>query len=205
MQSQLELLLQQEAYAVDLVANAQEALARVQEQTYVAVVLDLGLPDNEGLEVLAALRECFAGPVLIVTARKTVPDRVQGLDAGADDYLTKPIAGEELLARLRAVIRRRQNAASAQSTQVRIELNPSEKTVRRGSHVARLTRREFSVFQVLAQHRGEVMSLPDLLEVVLEAEQEATPSLIHVAISRLRKKLGSDVIESVHGQGYVLR
>lgn len=199
----------EEGFAVDVAGDGAEARWAAAESDYDAVVLDLGLPDVDGLEVLAALRAagCWA-PVLILTARDGVRDRVAGLDLGADDYLTKPFALPELLARLRALRRR---APSQRPPALRVgdlELDPATRDVRRSGAAISLTAKEFALLEVLMRHPGEVLSKRYLVEHVWDAAFDLDSNVVEVYIGYLRRKIdvpfGCRSLTTVRGAGYRL-
>ncbi len=199
--------LRQAAYSVDWAKSGDEADARLSTQTYSLVILDLGLPKMDGLEVLRSLRARGSRtPVLILTARDRLEDRVAGLDMGADDYLVKPFELEELEARVRALIRRGQGG-----TGNIIDLGPLRYDMR-GRRVfihgepVELSARELGVFEVLALRVGRVVSKQQLIEHLYEGGDEINPGAIEVYVHRLRKKLelAQVFIKTVRGLGYLL-
>ena len=197
-------ILQEEGYAVDSAADGEEGLAKARAWAYDAIVLDIMLPKIDGWDVLESLRETHRTPVLILSARDALSDRVLGLDIGADDYLVKPFERLELLARLRALIRRA--AGQSQST---IELgeftiNLRDRCVRQGSETISLTAREYALLEYLAVHRGKVVSRSELYDHLFDETDSSLSNLLDVHVSNLRKKLGSDMIETRRGQGYVI-
>ncbi len=194
--------LREENYAVDTAEDGEEGLFKARSGAYDAIVLDVMLPRLDGWQVLASLRPACRTPVLMLTARDTVPDRIKGLDKGADDYLTKPFDIDELLARLRALIRR-----SAGQTHSTIELGPftldtAARVVTRGSQEIPLTAREYALLEYLALHRGEVVSRTTLYEHLFDEEESTLSNLLDVHVSNLRKKLGQDLITTRRGHGY---
>ncbi|HZZ94191.1 MAG TPA: response regulator transcription factor [Usitatibacter sp.] len=201
----LRTALEDAAYAVEWVTRAgaaSDALARVSVD---AVLLDLGLPDRDGFELLSGLRDAGERvPVVIVTARDDVDARVRGLDLGADDYVVKPFAVKELLARLRAVVRRRAGHAGALLTNGDLSLDPGTREVRRGDIVQRLSAREFSVLQVLLLRPGVISSRPDLERHVYGPGDEVQSNAIEFLIHALRRKLGADAIRNVRGAGWMV-
>ena len=197
-------ILEDEGYAVDAAADGAEGLAKAQSWTYDAILLDIMLPKVDGWKVLEELRETHHTPVLILSARDALSDRVLGLDLGGDDFVTKPFERVELLARLRALIRR---AAGRTRSTVQIGdliLDMRSQTVRRGEEPIPLTAREYGLFQYLALHRGKVVSRTELFDHLFDENDEAASNLLDVYVSYLRKKLGADVIETRRGQGYVI-
>ncbi len=201
----LALTLREENYAVDTAADGAEGLFKAQHDAYDAIVLDVMLPQLDGWEVLARLRrDDIRTPVLMLTARDTVPDRVKGLDYGADDYLTKPFDIEELLARLRALIRRAAGQAHPviQIGSVLVDTAAQRVTVS-GEPIA-LTAREYALLEYLALHRGEVVSRTTLYEHLFDEDDSSLSNLLDVHVSNLRKKLGSEIITTRRGLGYCI-
>ena len=177
-----------------------------------AILLDLGLPGRGGLEVLAGLRsQGLRLPVLVVTARDAIDDRVRGLDAGADDYLVKPFAFAELLARLRALLRRGRPEEALRVRVADLEVDPLTRTVRRGGEEIELTTREFELLQYLMRHHGQIVSRDMLARDVWKELSRGTPldNVIDVHVARLRKKVdpggGPRLIHTVRGVGFVVR
>lgn len=196
--------LREETYAVDTAADGEEGLFKAREGSYDAVVLDVMLPRLDGWQVLDGLRPQSRVPVLMLTARDTVRDRVRGLDHGADDYLTKPFDVDELLARLRALIRR----ASGQ-THPRVEIGPlvldtAARTASVSGVEAPLTAREYALLEYLALNRGKVVSRAALYDHLFDEEESSLSNLLDVHVSNLRKKLGADIISTRRGHGYTI-
>lgn len=196
--------LREENYAVDTAADGEEGLFKARAGSYDAVVLDVMLPRLDGWQVLDGLRPQSRVPVLMLTARDTVRDRVRGLDHGADDYLTKPFDVDELLARLRALIRR----ASGQ-THPRVEIGPlvldtAARTASVSGVEAPLTAREYALLEYLALNRGKVVSRAVLYDHLFDEEESSLSNLLDVHVSNLRKKLGADIISTRRGHGYTI-
>jgi DNA-binding response OmpR family regulator len=199
-----------EGHAVDwerTIAGADEAVA---VHRHALIVLDLGLPDGDGASWCA--RQRVGGnttPVLMLTARDTLSDRVGGLDAGADDYLTKPFQFPELAARVRALLRRPQSGRSPVLMVGDVRLDPATHTVWRGGIVIPLTAREFSLLHVLMDRSGEVVTRTDLLEQVWDAHYDGLSNVVDVHVANVRRKLEMDdlpsVIETVRGVGYKMQ
>jgi len=190
-------------YAVDLASDGGDAHFHGSVENYDAVVLDLGLPVMDGLTVLRKWRdERRDMPVLILTARDNWHEKVAGIDAGADDYLTKPFHMEELLARLRALIRRSGNHASSQWTCGSIVLDTRQARVTVNGQALNLTGHEYRVLEVLMQHAGEVVSRTELVDHIYAQDFDRDSNTIDVFIGRLRKKLPPGAIETVRGMGY---
>ncbi len=195
--------LREAGYAVDLTGDGEEAEFLGETEPYDAVVLDLGLPNVDGMTVLEHWREAGKTmPVLILTARDRWSDKVAGFDAGADDYLAKPFRMEELVARLRAIIRRSGGHASPiiECGKLRIDTRASRVTVD-GAPV-KLTGQEYRLLAYMAHNLGKVMSRTELTEHLYDQDFDLDSNTIEVFIGRLRRKLGTDVIETVRGLGY---
>lgn len=194
------------AYATDWVKDGAAAMSALAVQHYDAVLLDLGLPGKGGLEILRAIRnKGDSTPVLIITARDELDDRVRGLDGGADDYVPKPFAMAELLARMRAVLRRRSGNAAPLLVSARLTLDPAthEATVNGGEAVS-LSSREFALLQALMARPGAILSRADLEDRVYGWGEEVESNAIDFLIHSLRKKLGSDAIKNVRGVGWMV-
>jgi two-component system OmpR family response regulator len=194
--------LREENYAVDTAEDGEDGLYKAREGEYDAIVLDVMLPLLNGWEVLTQLRPARKTPVLMLTARDTVPDRIKGLDAGADDYLTKPFDIDELLARLRALIRRAAGQTHPVLEISGLKLDTAARTVRNAAGEIPLTAREYALLEYLALHRGEVVSRTALYEHLFDEEDSTLSNLLDVHVSNLRKKLGADVITTRRGHGY---
>jgi DNA-binding response OmpR family regulator len=199
-------VLVEEGFDVDSGSTGPEALSLASGQKYDALVLDWMLPGKDGIEVCADLRrQGNATPILMLTARGETKDRVQGLDTGADDYLVKPFEIDELLARLRALLRRNQGAGKLQAGVIEVDRLQHKAWVK-GAALT-LTTREFALLSHLTQHADTVVSRVDLLSHVWETTVDPGSNLIEVHISRLREKLGEHawMIETIRGAGYRLR
>ena len=201
-----------EGYDAEIAGTGDEGLALVRRQPFDLVVLDLMLPGRGGLDVLAELRhEGDATPVLILTARDTVSDRVSGLDAGADDYLVKPFAFAELLARVRALLRRGRPETASRLSFADLEIDPVARRAARAGRVLPLTGREFELLEFLVRHQGEVVSRDQIAREVWREPSRGTPldNVIDVNIMRLRRKVdpepGTRIIHTVRGVGFVVR
>lgn len=194
--------LREENYAVDTAEDGEEGLFKAKSGAYDAIVMDVMLPRLNGWQVLNALRPLCSTPVLMLTARDTVRDRVKGLDHGADDYLTKPFDIDELLARLRALIRRSAGQTHPLIVIGSLTLNTAARLVKiSGSEVA-LTAREYALLEYLALHQGEVVSRTTLYDHLFDEEDSSLSNLLDVHVSNLRKKLGADLITTRRGHGY---
>ncbi len=196
--------LRAEGYAVDSAADGEDGLIKAGSWEYAAVVLDLMLPKRSGLSVLAELRRRRPTPVLILTARDTVQDRVQGLDSGADDYLVKPFDLPELLARLRVIIRRAAGLSRAAIAIGEVTIDTSARIVSRGGEPVALTAREYSLVELLALHRGQLVTRTMIYDHLYDENDDTLSNLIEVHISNVRKKLGKDFIATRRGQGYII-
>ena len=202
---QLDMALQAAGYAVDVSTNGRDAWARGDAEDFDAVVLDLGLPQMDGLTVLKRWRAAGRSmPVLILTARDHWHEKVAGIDAGADDYLTKPFHTEELLARLRGLIRRASGHASPVLVCGPVELDTRSGRVTLNGQLLPLTSHEFKVLAYLMHHAGAVVSRTELTEHIYAQDFERDSNTIEVFVGRLRKKLPPDLIETVRGLGYRL-
>lgn len=196
--------LRREGYSVDWAAQGEDGLFKAVEVDYDAVLLDVMLPGCDGWAVLAALRKAKRTPVLMLTARDATTDRVRGLDDGADDYLTKPFELPELLARIRALIRRATQHPARVAALGDVHIDFSARQVARGGAAVILTGREYSILEYLALHRGQLVSRTDLHDHVLDESDDTMSNLIDVHISGLRKKLGHDLIKTRRGLGYLI-
>ena len=202
---QLKGALADAGYAVDHAADGEEAWFLGDTEPYDVIVLDLGLPKIDGVSVLERWRrEGKATPVLILTARGAWSDKVSGFDAGADDYLTKPFHTEELLARLRALLRRSAGIASATLSCGGLRLDPRAARANVNGEPLRLTSLEYRLLHYMMMHQGRVISRTELVEHLYDQDFDRDSNTIEVFIGRLRKKIGSDRIETVRGLGYRL-
>jgi len=197
-------MLEDDGYAVDVAPDGADGLAKAQSWPYDAIVLDIMLPKVDGWKLLEQLRETHHTPVLILSARDSLSDRVLGLDLGGDDFLSKPFERVELLARLRALIRRAAGRTKSTVTIGDLLLDMRSQTVSRSGEGIPLTAREYGLFQYLALHRGKVVSRSELYDHLFDENDEAASNLLDVYVSYLRKKLGPDIIETRRGQGYVI-
>ena len=202
--SSLAKALREEGYAVDTAADGEEGLFKAESWDYDAIVLDVMLPRRDGWAVLKSLRESKKTPVLMLTARDGTKDRVRGLDTGADDYLVKPFDLMELLARLRALIRRSSGTASSEIEIGKIKINTAARTVHNAGGEIALTAREYALLEYLALRRGEVVTRSTLYEHLFDENDSTFSNLLDVHVSNLRKKLGADVITTRRGHGYCI-
>lgn len=192
-------------FTVDVVASCGDADAALAAQNYNAVVLDLMLPDGSGLDILKTMRQARDDtPVLLLTARDQVPERIAGLDAGADDYVGKPFDLHELAARVRAIARRGAGRASGTLEWRGVELDPAEMSVQFNGEPLRLTRREFSILRALMERPTATVSKSSLEEALYGWQEEVESNAVEVHIHHLRSKLGAGFIETVRGVGYRL-
>ena len=196
--------LRRSGYAVDASADGADGLMKAQDTDYDAVVLDVLLPKLDGWQVLQKLREVKNTPVLMLTARDATKDRVRGFDSGADDYLVKPFDIEELLARLRALIRRSAGQPRTVIAIGEVKIHTASRTVTVGNDDVILTAREYAILEYLALHRSEVVTRTTLYEHLFDESDDTLSNLIDVHIFNLRKKLGHDLIVTRRGQGYCI-
>ena len=194
--------LKEEGYAADQAADGTEGLYKAERSDYEAIVLDLMLPGISGLEVLRRLRKTRKTPVLILTARDGVSDRVRGLDEGADDYLLKPFALTELLARLRALIRRSAGLADPVIRIGDVAIDTRARTVSRYGVDVPLTGREYALVELLALHRGKLITRAVIYDQLFGDDDDSLSNVVDVHVSHIRKKLGKDFIQTRRGQGY---
>jgi two-component system OmpR family response regulator len=192
------------AFAADLVTNAEDARAALLADAFDLMIVDIGLPRENGLDLVRNLRSRGKlVPVLILTARDALDDRVAALDLGADDYLTKPFQVAELIARCRALIRRANSVASAQISIGVLRLDLARKEAVAGDTLLELTNREWSILECLAINLGHIVSKDKLLSSIANFAEDLTPNAVEVYVSRLRAKLGdAAVIRAVRGMGY---
>jgi two-component system, OmpR family, copper resistance phosphate regulon response regulator CusR len=202
--------LEQSSYTVDLVSTGEDALDHAAVNDYAAVVLDLMLPGKDGLTVLSDLRKMGnTVPVLALTARSTLDDRVRGLDAGCDDYLAKPFAFDELLARLRALLRRQSTARIPRLEYSGLTLDPATRAVNRDGRAIELTNKEYALLEMLLRHPEQVFTRTAILESVWGYDFDAGSNVLEVYMNFLRKKIdppgARKLLHTVRGVGYVLR
>ena len=196
--------LREEGYAVDTSSDGEEGLYKATNSDYDALVLDVMLPKLDGWEVLRRLRKSRKTPVLMLTARDASRDRVRGLDTGADDYLVKPFDLPELLARLRALIRRTSNQTQSQIDLGDVVVDTAARTVSHKGEQVTLTAREYSLVEFLALHRGEVVSRTALYEHLFDEDDSSLSNLLDVHVSNIRKKTGPEFITTRRGHGYCI-
>jgi len=196
--------LRKQGYQVDTAEDGEEGLFKAQSAEYDAILLDVMLPRRDGWSVLESLRRSHKTPVLMLTARDRPADKVRGLDSGADDYLVKPFDLSEMLARVRALIRRasHQPCPLMEIGAVRIDL--AARTVTQAGRAVELTAREYMILEYLALHRGNLITRSDLYEHVFDETNDTLSNLIDVHVSNLRKKLGPELITTRRGLGYII-
>lgn len=197
--------LQDAAYAADWVRNGQSALNVLSTQHYDIVLLDLGLPGKDGLTVLGTVRNAGNSvPILVITARDALEDRVRGLDAGADDYLLKPFETAEMFARMRAIVRRKSGGSHPQLSNGVLHLDPVTREASAGDTVVRLSAREFALLHALLLRPGAILSRDELEDRIYGWNEEVESNAVEFLIHSLRKKLGSDAIKNVRGVGWMV-
>ncbi|GGH13971.1 DNA-binding response regulator [Alsobacter metallidurans] len=203
---QIVTALEQAGYAVDRAYDGEEGLYLGESEPYDAVILDLGLPKLDGVGVLQSWRRGGRSmPVIILTARDRWSDKVQGFDAGADDYVTKPFHMEEILARVRAVVRRAAGHATSELSCGPVRLDTRAGRVTVDGNAVKLTSHEYRLMAYLMHHTGRVVSRTEIVEHLYDQDFDRDSNTIEVFVGRLRKKLGVDVIQTVRGLGYVLQ
>ena len=201
----VEQALKDASYAVDWVRDGAAASAALDSQSYGVVLLDLGLPKKDGLEVLRTTRlRDNSVPVLVITARDAVEDRILGLDSGADDYVLKPFEMGELLARMRAVIRRKGGASGPVFSNGVMTLDPATREVTSNGATTRLSAREFSMLQAFLIRPGAILSRGELEDRIYGWGEEVESNAVELLIHSLRKKLGCDAIKNVRGVGWMV-
>ncbi len=202
---QLKAILEQNGYAIDLATDGEDGHFLGSTENYDAAILDLGLPEVDGLTVLDRWRkEKRNFPVLVLTARDSWSDKVAGLDAGADDYLAKPFQTEELIARLRALIRRASGNASSELIAGDVRLDTRSGRVTLAGQSVKLTAQEYKLLSYLIHHKGKVVSRTELIEHIYDQDFDRDSNTIEVFVTRIRKKLGADLITTIRGLGYQL-
>jgi two-component system OmpR family response regulator len=199
--------LRRAGFAVDQVGTLLEAREALALAEYDLALLDIGLPDGSGTELIPDLREKHATPVILLTARGARGDRIEGLNSGADDYVVKPVEIPELIARCRAVLRRPGNRTSAILTAGHLLLDTVHREARRGSEVLGFSRRELGVLELLMRRKNRVVPRQLLLETIYDRDEEVSPNAIDAAVSRVRRALGIDSgvdLQTVRGVGWML-
>ena len=205
----VQTLLERSGYSVDAVYNGQDALDYIEQADYDGVILDWMMPKKSGIEVLAGMRsKGISTPVLMLTARDAIEDRVEGLDTGADDYLPKPFAASELLARIRAMLRRKVDYQHDVIKYADIELDKSAMTITCGKKSVSLNNKAFQLIEMLVEHPGAVLSIDQIMERIWGWDSDAEVNVVWVNISTLRKNLteiGAHLkIKAIRGVGYSL-
>jgi two-component system, OmpR family, response regulator QseB len=197
--------LRQLGFQVDWVRTGDAAERELRSGSYAAAVLDLGLPLRDGMDVLASVRAArVTAPVLVLTARDAIPDRIRGLDAGADDYIVKPVDLEELAARLRALVRRAHGQPQERLRAHGIELDPAARVVLRDGETITLPAREFDLLHALLLNAGRVLSREQLEQHLYSWGTEVESNAVEVHVHHLRRKFGSGLIQTVRGVGYMI-
>jgi two-component system, OmpR family, response regulator len=197
--------LRQDSWHVDVAYDAPSARVALIDHAYAVLLLDLGLPQGSGLDVLHAMRARYdATPALIITARDQLCDRIGGLDAGADDYIVKPFQIDELLARMRAVLRRARGQVAPVLTYKDISVDPARRVVTQGGEPVRLSMHEFRTLVVLMERQGQAIRRSHLEDLIYGGSAIIESNTISVYIHQLRRKLGENLISTVHGYGYRL-
>lgn len=196
--------LREEGYAIDTAEAGDDGLYKAENNSYDAIVLDVMLPQIDGWEILRRLRQHKKTPVLMLTARDQGKDRVRGLDTGADDYLVKPFDLDELLARLRALIRRAAGRAKAEIEIRGVVIDTRARTVTHAGQPVTFTAREYAILEYLALHGGEVVSRTELYEHLFDESDDTLSNLLDVHVFNIRRKLGSEIIATRRGQGYCI-
>lgn len=196
--------LREEGYAVDTADTGGDGLFKAETYNYDAIVLDVMLPGLDGWQVLERLRQTKRTPVLMLTARDATHDRVRGLDTGADDYLVKPFDLAELMARLRALIRRSAGQPSSVIQLREVVIDTRARSVTRAGQPVNLTAREYAILEYLALHRGEVVTRSALYEHLFDETDDSLSNLLDVHVFSIRKKLGAELIATRRGQGYCI-
>jgi heavy metal response regulator len=202
--------MEEEGYAVDVAADGETGLQMGLDRLHDLVILDVMLPEKPGFQVVRELRQAkVATPVLMLTSRDTIEDKVQGLDAGADDYLTKPFAFAELLARVRALLRRGSDARAPKLQVADLILDPATRSVSRAGQPITLTNREFALLEYLMRNTGRVLSRTMIADHVWDYNFDSGTNVIDVYVNYLRKKIDADrelkLLHTVRGAGYVLK
>jgi two-component system OmpR family response regulator len=195
-------LFREEGYAVDAAPNGIDGLQKAKDFDYDAIVLDYMMPGMDGREVLRRLRTVKRTPVMMLTARNSVEDRVVGLDLGADDYLAKPFVQQELLARVRALVRRNHSGGGATFTLGGVVIDTVSRRVTKAGQLEPLTGREYALLEYLAHRRGAVVTRAELYEHLFDENEDTLSNLLEVHVCNLRRKLGNDLIRTRRGMGY---
>lgn len=196
--------LREAEFAVDEASDGLEGASKAKTWDYDAIVLDIMMPGLNGWQVLQEVRRKKTTPVLILSARDAIADRVRGLDGGADDYLPKPFSILELISRLRALIRRTSGHAASVIEIGSIAINLADRTVSKEGEPIVLTAREFALVELLVLHRGKLITRTKIYDHIFGEDDDSLSNLVEVHVSHIRKKLGADFIETRRGQGYII-
>jgi two-component system OmpR family response regulator len=192
-------------FSVDVALDGATGLRKAQQDDYDAIVLDLMLPRLDGAAVLKTLRETSKTPVLILTARDSKADKINGLNLGADDFVTKPFDLDELIARVRALIRRAANHPAPVVRVHDLEIDTASREVLKQGRVVPLTRKEYAILQLLVLHQGQLVTRSMIYDRVYGEQDDTLSNVVDVYVANLRKKLGPDLIETRRGEGYIIR
>jgi len=201
----IQVALQQIGYAVDWLTDGEAAIHALNVETFDGVILDLNLPRKSGLEILKQLRESgHTLPILILTAKDTLQDKIRGLDLGADDYMIKPFELNELLARLRALLRRSKGRATTYLEYKELRLDPNNFIVTFNEETIAMSNKEFAILQTLLENIGHIISRQRLEESIYAWDSMVESNAVEVHIHHLRKKLGKNLIKTIRGMGYMI-
>jgi two-component system OmpR family response regulator len=196
--------LEEEGFSCDVAGDGESGLFNATSWEYDTVVLDLMLPRLDGWSVLKKLREKKKTPVLILTARDAVVEKVKGLNTGADDYLTKPFSLDELIARVRALIRRSAAQPSPVLRLGNVEIDTAARAVRAAGKPVELTAKEYALVELLAMNRGRLVTRTTIYEKIYDEDDDTLSNVVDVYVSNIRRKLGKDLVETRRGQGYIV-
>lgn len=199
----LRMALEDEGYAVDSAEDGEEGLYKAQGWEYDAVILDIMMPKMDGWEVLEELRKEKTTPVLILTARGEIADKIKGLDLGSDDFLVKPFDMDELFARLRALIRRSAGKASNELTLGKLSINTAAKSAHLAGEEVNLTAMEYALAEYLVMHRDRIVTRTELYEHLFDENDDSLSNLLDVHVCNVRHKIGTGFIKTKRGQGYM--
>jgi len=196
--------LEEEGFSVDIAADGESGLFNATSWDYDVLVLDLMLPRLDGWTLLERLRRSKRTPVLVLTARDALPDKLRGLNAGADDYLTKPFELAELVARLRALVRRSAGRPAPLVRIGQVEIDTAARRVRRQGRDVELTPKEYALLELLAFHRGKLVTRTTIYDHIYDEQDDSLSNVVDVYVSNLRRKLGKSLIRTRRGQGYIV-
>lgn len=200
----LKKALEEEGFACDVAADGESGLFNAESWNYDAILLDLMVPRLSGWEILKRLRKSKSTPVLILTAKDGLPDKLRGFNTGADDYLTKPFKLEELLARLKALIRRSSGHPAPVIRLGSVEVDTASRTVRREGRAVTLAPKEYALVELLAMHQGKLVTRTMIYEHIYDETDDSLSNVVDVYVSNIRRKLGVDFVETRRGQGYLV-